>query len=140
MTAVTDRRIRELAQIHIAKKQLGLDDETYREMLFTLARVRTASVLDDYGRRRVLDHLRARGFSSARGKAAFPGRPHNCDSNPLLKKIEALLAHGRKPWAYGDAMAARMFHVDRIAFCNDEQLRKIVAALSYQQSREHKRG
>ncbi len=31
--AADNVRNRELAQIHIAKKQLALDDETYREML-----------------------------------------------------------------------------------------------------------
>lgn len=136
---MTARRLAELAKIHIAKKELGLDDDTYREMLFTIARVRTASALDEHGRRRVLEHLRSRGFDSKKGKRAFPGRPHNCDSNPLLRKIEALLSDGRKPWAYVDAMAARMFHVDRIAFANDEQLRKIVAALEYNKARENKR-
>jgi phage gp16-like protein len=34
-------RRRELAKIHVAKKQLGLDDGTYREMLHAVAGVRT---------------------------------------------------------------------------------------------------
>lgn len=113
--------------IHIAKAQLGMDDETYQQMLFSVARVMTASELDEHGRQRVIEHLKARGFKA---KRSFPGRPHNVDSNPLLRKIEALLTVGRKPWSYADAMAKRMFEKDRVAFCDDEQLQKLVAALS----------
>lgn len=57
-----DMRNRELAQIHIAKKDLGLDDETYRDMLFTIARVRSSGELDHAGRAKVLDHVKSRGW------------------------------------------------------------------------------
>lgn len=136
MTPAPDRRRAELAQIHIAKKQLGLDDETYQQMLYTVARVMTASELDEHGRRRVIEHLRSRGFKNQQPKRSFPGRPHNCDSNPLLRKIEALLTVGKKPWAYADALAQRMFQVDRVAFCHDEQLHKLVSALAIDRRRQ----
>ena len=45
-------RTRELAQIHIARQQLGMDDETYRSVLWTVARVRSAADLDWSGRKR----------------------------------------------------------------------------------------
>lgn len=64
-----DRRRRELAAIHIAAGELGLidngDDAAYRDMLWTTARVRSAAELDQAGRQRVLDHLRALGWSPA---------------------------------------------------------------------------
>jgi len=46
---LTPLRRAQLAKIHIAKKELGLDDETYRSMLWTIARVRSASDLDSHG-------------------------------------------------------------------------------------------
>lgn len=52
-----------------------------------------------------------------------------------MRKIEALLADARRPWAYADAIALHSFGVERVAFCSDEQLRKIVAMLSYDQRR-----
>lgn len=62
-----DRRRRELAAIHIAATELGLidngDDAQYRDMLWTVARVRSAAKLDAAGRQRVLDHLRGLGWS-----------------------------------------------------------------------------
>lgn len=43
MTAVKDHRRADLAQIHIAIKDLGLDDDTYRAILWTVARVKSAA-------------------------------------------------------------------------------------------------
>lgn len=57
-----DVRNSELAQIHIAQAQLGMDDDTYRNVLWTVARVRSSKDLDWSGRKRVLDHMKACGF------------------------------------------------------------------------------
>lgn len=74
MTAPVTRRVpagksgrsTELAKIHIAAAQLGLrqagDDSIYRDMLWTVARVRSAKDLDAGGRQAVLKHLRGCGF------------------------------------------------------------------------------
>lgn len=55
-------RSNELAKIHIAKAQLELDDDTYRHMLWSVARVRSAKDLDAGGREAVLAHLRGCGW------------------------------------------------------------------------------
>ncbi len=128
----------ELAKIHIAKKQLGMDEDTYRDMLFAIARVRSAKDLDHAGRHKVLDHLRAVGFKA---KHSYPGRPHNINSaerGRLLKKIEAQLAEAKRPWNYAHAMARHMFRVDKLEFCQPDQLHRIVAALAYD-ARRHGR-
>ena len=59
--AVKYRRNRQLATIHCGKKFLGLDDETYRQMLWTVARVHSAADLDLHGREKVIAHMLARG-------------------------------------------------------------------------------
>jgi len=133
MTAITPvpRRNRDLARIHILKGQLRLDDDTYRDMLFTLARVRSAKDLDAGGRAAVLGHLQDLAGRAER-RRDYPGRPHNIESGergPMLRKIEALLADARRPWEYAQGMARRMFHVDQLEFCSPEQLHKLVAAL-----------
>jgi phage gp16-like protein len=125
----------ELAKIHIAKNQLALDDETYRNMLWTIARVRSAKDLTSDGRRRVLDHLRSRGF-----KDLGRGRPHNADNSRLIRKIEAQLAAAKLPWAYAHGMAKKMFRVDHVTFCSADQLRKLIAALAYDANRRAKQG
>lgn len=58
-----DNRLRELAQIHIAKAQLGMADDAYRDLLFTLARVRSAADLDGAGRQRLLSHFKLCGWA-----------------------------------------------------------------------------
>ena len=133
MTAMTPvpRRSRDLARIHILKAELGLDDDTYRDTLFTLARVRSAADLDAGGRAAVLDHLQAL-TAKVKRRNAYPGRPHNIDSEergPMLRKIEAYLTEARRPWAYAQGMARRMFHVDQLEFADAKQLRGIIAAL-----------
>lgn len=71
----TQLRNAELAQIHIARAQLGLDEDTYRAVLWTVARVRSARDLDWTGRKTLLEHFKSRGWRPAppkRAKAATP--------------------------------------------------------------------
>lgn len=139
--ANTNMRNRELAKIHIAAKELGMDDEAYRAMLWTVARVKTAKDLDAGGRTRVLEHLKACGFKGKRGRP-HAGAPHNLGSEERggqLSKIEAMLTAAGREWAYADGMAKRMFSVDRVAFCNGEQLQKLIAALTYDARRHGRR-
>lgn len=133
-----DARRRDLAMIHLAAKQLGMDDGAYRDMLWAVARVRSAGDLDFAGRQRVKDHLKACGFVPAPSKAPrkrFPGEPHNVDQHPQLQKIRALLTDARRPWSYADAIAKRMCSKERVAFCNPTEWQQIIAALSYDQKR-----
>lgn len=58
-------RNRELAMIHIAAQQLGMNDDTYRDMLWSVGRVRSARDLDRPGRDAVLAHLRGCGWKDA---------------------------------------------------------------------------
>lgn len=135
-------RNRELAQIHIAKKQLGLDDDTYRDMLWTVGRVHSSGDLGFTGRKQVLEHMKARGFKTGkptRDAKRVPGvRPANMDSpdrGPSLRKIEALLADAGRAWAYADGMAKKMFHVEKVSWCAVDQLHSLIAALMYDQKR-----
>ncbi len=139
MTAAPDTRRRELAQIHIAKKQLGMEDDTYRDMLWSVARVRTAGDLDFTQRKRVLEHMKACGFA-AKGK---PRSRHEWswvdtaaeDKRPMLKKIIMQLKAAGRAKAYADGMAAKMFHVEKLEFCAPDQLHKIVSALNFDAAR-----
>lgn len=63
-------RNNQLAMIHIAAQQIPLDEETYRDMLWTVARVRSAKDLDEAGREAVLKHLRACGWKDPRHATA----------------------------------------------------------------------
>ena len=52
-----------------------------------------------------------------------------------IQKIEAILADCGLPWAYADGIARQMFKIDRLRWCDTEQLMKVTAALVYQQKK-----
>ena len=136
------RRGKELAQIHIAQQQLGLDDETYRAMLEGVAGVRSARDLDDAGRAKVLAHLRASGFKPAPPHKPTPGRPRNMDAadrGPMLRKVEALLLSAGRPWEYAHAMCRHMFAKERLEFLSPAELHKLVSALEVDRRRRARR-
>ena len=121
-----DLRKRELAQIHIARQQLGMDEDTYRAMLWTVARVTSAADLDWAGRKQVLDHCKAKGWKNTKHRPA-PAK----SKAALVAKIRALLiAAGNRPDAYADGMARRMFGLARFDWCTHQQLGKLIAALA----------
>jgi len=145
------RRRRDLAKIHIAKKQLGLDDESYREILYQVAGVRTSAMLDEAGRILVIKRFKELGFKPVRsnkndGYASFHRTaaksgmhvPATADRSPLLSKIGAILADLSLPWSYADGIAKRMFKVDRVRWLYPVQLHKVVSVLIYSKKRKEK--
>lgn len=73
-----------LAMIHIAAQQLGMDESTYRDMLWTIARVRSARDLDDAGREAVLKHLAACGWKDPRHAIATRRAPYRKGTQAAL--------------------------------------------------------
>jgi phage gp16-like protein len=118
-------RNKELAKIHALKKNLMLDDETYRVMLVNQTGLDSSAKLDRGQRLTVIAYLQ-----SQLGKSLHTGKPHNLDSNTQLQKIEALLTVQKKPWSYAHAMAKRMYKKDNLAFCAVFELRGIITALN----------
>jgi phage gp16-like protein len=138
----TDRN-RDLAAIHCAKRDLGLDDETYRAMLWAIGRVRSAGDLDHAGRKQVLAHLRSNG-------ARFPvkpRRPHEWswvdtaapEKRAMLRKIIMLAREGGYDKHYVDATCVKMFGIERVELVAPDQLHKLVAALAKHQGRRRRR-
>lgn len=79
-----------LAKIHIAKKQLAMDDDTYRAMLRSVGGAASSRDLTTAGASRVLRHLEQCGFKPVRkpGAAALPQRALAQDAQST--KIRAL--------------------------------------------------
>ena len=118
-----------LAKIHIAKAQLGLDDETYRALLARTAGVHSAKDLKERQFGWVLEEFKRLGWqekTTRQGRA----RPKPAQSrNGVMSKIEALLTEAQRPWAYADAMALHMFKVARVEWLDDSQLLRLMQAL-----------
>lgn len=133
-------RHNDLAQIHIAKKDLLLDDDTYRKMLFTVARVNSARDLDFAGRKQVLEHMKARGWKPKQHVPARTARARADD--PQSRKIRALWIElhkaGKVDDPSEDALAAfvkRQTGVDALQWAAKAQKGAVIEALKAWQLR-----
>lgn len=154
-----ERRRAELAKIHVAKKQLCLDDETYRLLLQEQFGVESAGELDDRQRRDCILYMQRCGFTGTRGVATRRrGAADRRDDVPrileqdddglgrdvYMRKIEAMLAEkGRVegtvvPWGYAVAILKRQSGGVTRCFehATVEQLRAVIAALAYDARRK----
>lgn len=137
MTGDAFRR-RDLAKIHLAKKELGLQDDAYRELLKGVTGKTSSADLTATERMELIRSLEKLGAKST--AKPYPGRPPKpkADVASLTRKIEAQLTEAKRPWAYANAMAKRMFGVEMVQWCDADQLGRIVAALTYD-ARRHGR-
>tara|TARA_B100001939_G_scaffold72990_1_gene61160 strand:- start:11895 stop:12311 length:417 start_codon:yes stop_codon:yes gene_type:complete len=123
-----------LAQIHIAKKDLGLDDATYRDVLHQVAGKESARDLSDRDRRRVIDHFREKGWTPARKNKKYPA-----SRKAHVRKIYALwwnlgrsgkLAAQKSQWrAALCAFVERMTGIDNPEWLNVDEANIVIEAL-----------
>lgn len=64
------RRKTLVAKVKIAQKQLGLDDDTYRDLLFAVTKQRSATKLKPWQLENVLQRMKLLGFKDKPAKAA----------------------------------------------------------------------
>ena len=125
-------RNQRIAAIHMGKKQLGLDDDTYRDMLEQVTGKRSAKDMTDDDLVKVIQHLDQLGFS----KREFGNKPKvKLSKEALIGKIEAHLAENKLHWNYAKGIAKQMFQKEALEFCTENQLWRIVAALEYKKKR-----
>lgn len=125
-----------IAKIHVAKKQLAMQDDAYRAMLRSVGGVDSAKDLTSTSAHKVLKHLELCGFKPTgerRRPRVAAGRAAQ------LAKIEALLAEAGRPWEYLGGMVRRICKVDAIEFCDGEKLGKLIAALQLDANRRGNR-
>lgn len=137
-------RRQKISAIHVARSQLGMEDDTYRELLARVSAAhgpecRSAKDLDAEQLRAVLDEMRRLGAKrpGAHKPAQYPGTPHNMNLlGREIATIEAQLADMKLPWSYADAIARRMYRIERVAWCRkQEQLVGVLAALHVEQEK-----
>lgn len=141
----------ELARIHIAKKEMGLDDDAYRDMLRDRYGVESAKNLNQDDVRDLLAHCAKVGaLSSGKG---WQGRPlPSEDRKPMINKIIKLsdllgrLGEGKTFLRYADGVAKAMFFRGEqnveifVEHLTCAQLHKVVTALILQCKREKVKG
>ena len=81
-----------LSKIHIAKQQLGMDDDIYRGLLARVAGVRSSKELSTRQASAVLNEFERLGWKP-KPSSKVKGKPHNFKELPeRIRKIEAQLA------------------------------------------------
>lgn len=74
-----------LAKIHVAKKELAMDDDDYRQILFEESGKRSAADLNDVQLGRVLERFKGIGFKPKLGSKRAPAAQH-----PVARKARAM--------------------------------------------------
>ncbi len=136
----TDQRRRDLAAIHAAKRDLDMADDAYRDVLWSVARVRSSADLDQAGRSKLLDHFRACGWKPVAkvNEWAFIDKAAT-DRQPLLRKICAVCRSMGVGKAYAEGAAKRQTGVDRKLEMMDEGQLWILAGV-LEHTRKSKEG
>lgn len=129
-------RNRDLAKIHLAKKQLGLDEETYRDMLWTVARVRSSSDLDMAGRIRVLHHLKSRGFKPARSGLSRPQARLAHHIWGRMADAGVVQRDGHSAWLLANTRHINGIGFRAFDFCSPEALNQVIEQLKKWAERE----
>lgn len=128
-----------MAKVHIGKKDLGLDDDTYRDVLWRVTGKRSCSDMTITQLQEVVKDMESNGFKPK----ATPKHGKKPDvitrRKNLMSKIEAILADMGLHWNYAHGMADKMFQIKRLQFLSDNQLYKVTQALSVHQRREAKK-
>ncbi len=137
-----------IAKIHVGKKQLGLDEATYRDVLERVTGKASLKLMSIDELKKVVKDFKRLGFVpkpaglSAQTKQSTPKygkKPHTTtDRQSLINKIEAILADKKLHWNYAHGMAKKMFGADRVNWLTDENLYKVVQALAVYQKRHTK--
>lgn len=140
-----ERRRFMIAKVKIAQKQIGMDDDTYHAMLDELFGVESCTKLNNEQLHKLILHFQKCGWQAKRGSARRGadrkrGVPSNLQREPLMRKIEALLAEkGREegtlmPWAYAVGILKKQTRgaggeVKALEHATGEQLCNVIAAL-----------
>jgi phage gp16-like protein len=123
----------DLAKIHIAKKALGLDDDTYRALLQRVGGVDSARDLDASARGRVLAELRRGGWKPKPPRAAAS---RVLASEPQARKIRALWLALFEAGAVRDPSETALAHyvrrqtgVERLQWLDTRQANRAIESL-----------
>lgn len=128
-----------LAQIHIGKKDLNIDDSAYRALLQRIIGTDSCGKAGNHQLIAVIREMRRLGW---RPKAPKYGRkPKANQANAaMINKVAAILADNRWHWNYAHSTAKKMFGIDFVHWLKPAQLHKLIAALQIHADRLKRQG
>lgn len=129
------RRKKELALIHIGKKELGWDDDTYRETLRAWTGKTSSGGMTQDERAAVIDGMKRLGFTPSGDDAPQPVTVEDDDSNQV-KKIKMLWRELHRHGAVKNpslpslnAFVRRMTKNEHVRFCGSDEASDVIEAL-----------
>lgn len=125
-----------MVKIHIAKKDLHLDDDTYRDVLWRVTGKRSCKDMTIAQLQDVVKDMENSGFKPKAAPKHGKKPSVTKRRQALISKIEAILADMGLHWNYAHGVGEQMFQIKRLQFLNDQQLYKVTQALSVHQKRE----
>lgn len=132
-----------IAKIHIAKKDLAMDDETYRDVLQRVTGKDSCKNMSVAELKKVISDMKRLGFTpkqTAQSIQKHGRKPTTTeDRQALLSKVEAILADNDLHWHYAHAIGKQMFGVDFVHWLPADKLYKVVQALSVYQAKHNKK-
>lgn len=131
----------DLAAIHMAKAQLQLSDDEYRDLMATVVPgVRSAALLDFTGRRRFLAHLQAclkhRAPQGATRHIKAPLTPPQRLMWSLWMRLADAQLVGDRTMKALEAFAHRQTGVERLQWLNKQQEDLVILSLKQWAKRE----
>lgn len=140
-----DKRQMLIAKIHIAKKDLGLDDDTYRDVLVRVTGKDSCKLMTNAELVAVCREYKRLGFipkqaqTKSQAKPKYGKKPSTIHNRQdLINKIEAMLSDMGLHWNYAHSMAKHMFGVDFVHWLEAKRLYKVAQALAVYQKRQKK--
>lgn len=122
----------DLAAIHMAKMALAWDDGMYRDIMFTVCRVRSSADMDFTGRKRFLEHLRkCQQQMGIAPRGDFKPAPWSPPLRALWSRWQQLADAGLVHERSRDALQAwvkRQTGVDRLEWLTTHQLDALLAS------------
>lgn len=119
-----------LAKIHVAKKQLAMDEDDYRQLLFEQTGHGSAGDCTDAQLTRVIERMKAIGFRP------LPRAGKKAATHPMARKARALwislhhLGVVQNPAEEAlEAFARRQLNCERLSWANQRDAHKLIEAL-----------
>jgi len=128
----------QLAVIHIAKKEVGMSDDEYRDLLGSVG-VESSKDLNTKTFAVVMGHFEKSGFKtkSKTRKRKINNLPEG--KKALMSKLEAIILDMGLDWPYVDGMAKRSFKIEKVQWLEPPELMKLVQMMIKHQKRQQKK-
>lgn len=131
------RRKQLVAKVKIAQKQLGLDDDTYRDLLQNVTDKRSAAKLKVWELDNVLKRMCQQGFKPSKPKRAGNRAQADDDQSKLIRSLWIRLHEAEKvrdpsevalvSWAKGQFKSSH--EIEALQWLNSQQKSKLIESL-----------